>query len=158
MSGYLARLKNIHADNLANTRYPKPTEPTKGAFDGFVGSPMGHIVKINSAIQVISNWWLFDYSDVESVQFAIWPPATYAEAIKLNPTAISATPLQSPHMKTVNIDTPQALLDLMFLGGYSVSVNGDSLEVSQAHWIDEELAALITSHKVGLIKILESEL
>ncbi len=41
MSAYLARLKQIDADNFINTAYTEPTEPTKGAFDGFVGEGMG---------------------------------------------------------------------------------------------------------------------
>jgi hypothetical protein len=109
--------------------------------------------------EIISNWWLVDYADTENVQVATWPPCTHTEIMALNLNAISATPMQSPHTQAVNIDTPQALLDLMRVGGYniSISMNGGSLEVSQAQWIDEELAALITSHKAGLIKILESE-
>ena len=119
---------------------------------------MGHIVKNNSDIEVISNWWLIHFSDIKAVEAAFWPPSTHAEVMALNPKAITATPIPSPHTQTVNIDTPQALLDLMRVGGYSVSVNGDRLEVSQAQWIDAELADLITSHKAGLIKLLESEI
>ena len=103
MSGYLARLKNIHADNLANTRYPEPTEPTKGAFDGFVGSPMGHIVKNNSDIEVISNWWLIHFSDIKSVQVIIWPPCNHAEAMALNPTAINAESIPSPIDQVIDV-------------------------------------------------------
>jgi len=105
----------------------------------------------------VSNWWLVSYADIENVQLAIWPPCTHAEALAFNPTALSATPMRSPHTQTVNIDTPQALLDLMRVGGYSVSVNGDSLEVSQAQWIDDELAYLIRIYKDDLITILEKE-
>ncbi len=96
MSVYLARLKNIDTDNLAITPYPEPTEPTKGAFDGFVGSPMGHIVKNNSDIEVISNWWLIQFSDIESVQVAIWPPCNHASAFESYPHAIAAKPIPSP--------------------------------------------------------------
>lgn len=106
----------------------------------------------------VLNWWLVSYADIENVQVAIWPPSTHPEVMALNPTALSVKPMQSPHTQTVNIYTPQALLDLMRIGGYSVSVNGDSLEVSQAQCIDAELAGLITSHKIGLIKILKSEI
>lgn len=80
----------------------------------------------------VSNWWLVSYADIENVQVAIWPPSTHPEVMALNPTALSVKPMQSPHTQAVNIDTPQALLDLMRAGGYSVSVNGDLLEVSQA--------------------------
>lgn len=121
-----------------------------------VASPIKTVILASG--EPVSNWWLITFADLEPVQVAIWPPATHAEVMALNQKAISATPIQSPHTQAVNIDTPQALLDLMRLGGYSVSVNGDSLEVSQARWIDEELAGLITSHKTGLIKILESEI
>lgn len=105
----------------------------------------------------VSNWWLVSYADIENVQLAIWPPCTHAEALALNPTALSATPMQSPHTQAVNIDTPQALLDLMRVGGYGVNVNGDSLEVSQSQWIDDELAYLIRTYKDDLITILEKE-
>lgn len=164
MSAYLAKLKNIDDDNFANSPHTEPTKPTQppfttpfDGFDGFVGDPPPLILKNNSSTEGISNWWLVTLEGLEPAQVAIWPPSTYVEVLKLNPKAISATPMQSPHMQAVAIDTPQALLDLMRSGGYSLSVNGDDLHIDQAHWIDEELVGLITIHKTGLIKILESE-
>ena len=41
--------------------------------------------------------------------------------------------------------------------GFTLNLVGDMLEVKQARWIDNELADLITTHKAGLIKLLESE-
>lgn len=124
MSAYLARLKNIDADDFINTLYTeptKPTEPTKGAFDGFVGEGMGHIVKNNSDMKIknlndiskkytigeptepskahggiISNWWLISFAGLEPVQVAIWPPCNHAGAMAFNPTAIDAEPIPSP--------------------------------------------------------------
>lgn len=49
------------------------------------------------------------------------------------------------------------LLDLMRLGGYTVRLNGNRIEVTQARWIDEELAHLILQHKQGLIELLKIE-
>jgi hypothetical protein len=121
MSAYLARLKNVDANNFINNGYTEPTEPTKGGFDGFVGEGMGHIVKNNSDIEinhpnndskkctigeptkptkgyeeVISNWWLIHFVDLEPVQVAIYPSCNHAEALALNPTAIAAEPIKSP--------------------------------------------------------------
>lgn len=56
--------------------------------------------------------------------------------------------------------TPQTaseLLDAMREGGFAINLSGDSLEVGQARWVDDELVGLITQHKAGLIKILEKE-
>jgi len=104
MSAYLARLKNIHANNLANTSYTEPTEPTKGAFDGFVGSHMGHIVKNNTDIEVISNWWLIHFTDLKPVQVAMWPPCNHAEALASYPKAIAIEPIPSPIAEVMTND------------------------------------------------------
>lgn len=104
----------------------------------------------SASSEMVSNWWQIDYADTENVQVAIWPPATHAEVMALNQKAMSATPMQSPHTQALGIDTPQALLDLMRVGGYGVNVNGDSLEVSQSQWIDDELAYLIRTYKDDL--------
>ena len=56
--------------------------------------------------------------------------------------------------------TPQTaseLLDAMREAGFAINLIGDSLEVGQARWVDDELAGLIKQHKAGLIKILEKE-
>lgn len=55
------------------------------------------------------------------------------------------------------INNASDLLKAMRECEFVVKLNGDSLEVSQARWIDDELAGLITTHKAGLIKLLESE-
>lgn len=75
----------------------------KREFCRFCRFTYGHIVKNNIHIQVVSNWWLFYYADVESVKVAIWPPVTYAEAMTLNPTAIAAYPTASPINETLNV-------------------------------------------------------
>ena len=49
------------------------------------------------------------------------------------------------------------LLEAMRGCGFTLNLNGDSLEVKQARWIDDDLKHLITIHKTDLIKILESE-
>jgi hypothetical protein len=120
MSSYLARLKQIDADSFINTAYTEPTKPTKGAFDGFVGEGMGHIVKNNNDIEInninndskkftigeptkptkgyeeiVSNWWLIHFVDREPLQVAIWPPCNHKEALAMNPTAIAAEPIKS---------------------------------------------------------------
>ena len=104
MSSYLARLKNIDADNLANTPFTEPTEPTKGAFDGFVGSPMGHILKNNSEIELTSIWWLLHFVDREPMQVTIKPPCDQRIALSSHPDAIAAEPLASPIPLEVNIN------------------------------------------------------
>ena len=56
--------------------------------------------------------------------------------------------------------TPQTageLLDAMRGCGFTINLIGDSLEVRQARWVDDELVGLIKQHKAGLIKILEKE-
>jgi hypothetical protein len=53
--------------------------------------------------------------------------------------------------------TANELLDVMRNCGFTIRVVGDSLEVRQARWIDDELADLITKHKVDLINILRKE-
>ena len=45
---------------------------------------------------IISNWWLLHFADLDLVEIAIWPPATYAEVMELNPKAIEAEPILSP--------------------------------------------------------------
>ena len=55
------------------------------------------------------------------------------------------------------ITTAKELLEMMYLGSYSVGLNGDMLEVSPAFAIDDEMADLIKLHKADLIKLLESE-
>jgi hypothetical protein len=53
--------------------------------------------------------------------------------------------------------TANELLDAMRGCGFTLNLVGDMLEVKQARWIDDELAALIITHKTGLINILKSE-
>ncbi len=51
---------------------------------------------IDASGEVISNWWLIHFVDLEPVQVAIYPPCNHAEALVLNPTAIAAEPIKSP--------------------------------------------------------------
>ena len=53
--------------------------------------------------------------------------------------------------------TANELLDAMRGCGFTLNLDGDTLEVKQARWIDNELANLIRTHKAGLINILKSE-
>jgi len=53
--------------------------------------------------------------------------------------------------------TAHELLLKMYEAGFIVRVNGGSLQVMQARWIDDELAELIRTHKSELIRIIESE-
>ena len=55
------------------------------------------------------------------------------------------------------INTAEELLEIMYLGCYTIKVNNDVLEVSPAFAIDDEMADLIRLHKPNLIKILVSE-
>ena len=55
------------------------------------------------------------------------------------------------------IRTAEELFHAMRGCGFTLNLVGDSLEVKQARWIDDELAELIKIYKIGLIKILESE-
>ncbi len=54
--------------------------------------------------------------------------------------------------------TANELLVAMRGCGFTINLDGNTLEVKQARWIDDDLAALIRTHKVSLIKILESEI
>jgi hypothetical protein len=53
--------------------------------------------------------------------------------------------------------TANELLDAMRNCGFTIRVVGNSLEVRQARWIDDELEDLITKHKVDLITILREQ-
>ena len=55
------------------------------------------------------------------------------------------------------INTAKELLDAMRGCGFTLDLDGDMLEVKQARWIDDDLACLIKTYKIGLIKLLESE-
>ncbi len=43
--------------------------------------------------EVISNWWLIHFADLDPVQVAIWPPCSHADVLKSHPEAIAAEPL-----------------------------------------------------------------
>ena len=123
MSAYLARLKRIDANNLANTPYMEVSKVTKAPFGTYGTSLTGRIVKNNSDAQtihlnndykkcaigepteghkeVISNWWLLHFIDADPIQAAIYPPCNYAEALAFYPTAIAAEPIPSPIDETV---------------------------------------------------------
>ena len=49
-------------------------------------------IDLSASGEVISNWWLVHFADIENVEVAIWPPSTYEEIMALNPNAISAEP------------------------------------------------------------------
>lgn len=53
--------------------------------------------------------------------------------------------------------TANELLELIRLGGYSIVVNGESLNVSPSFSIDDEMAQLITANKPELIELLNEE-
>ncbi|MDO9206518.1 hypothetical protein [Methylotenera sp.] len=55
------------------------------------------------------------------------------------------------------INNANDLLNAMRDCEFTVNLVGDMLEVKQARWIDDELAALIKTQKIGLINILKSE-
>ena len=105
MSAYLARLKNIDADNFIIAPIANRQNRHNPPFDGFVGDPPPPILKNNSDVELISNWWLIHFSDIESVQVAIWPPCNHAGAMAFNPTAINAEPIPSPIDQTMEVIT-----------------------------------------------------
>ena len=53
--------------------------------------------------------------------------------------------------------TASELLAKMQLAGFAVRANGNDLEVTQARWIDDELADLIRQHKPALLTILKEK-
>ena len=55
------------------------------------------------------------------------------------------------------IRTASELLEMMRLGCYTIGVIDGFIEVSPAFSIDDEMADLIKTHKIGLINILKSE-
>lgn len=53
--------------------------------------------------------------------------------------------------------TAAELLRSMRNADFEVTVTGDALQVLPARWIDDELAALIRTHKTELINLLKDE-
>lgn len=53
--------------------------------------------------------------------------------------------------------TAKELLGAMRGCGFTLELNGDSLDVRQARWIDDELMSLIKQYKIELMAILEQE-
>jgi len=53
--------------------------------------------------------------------------------------------------------TAAELLQKMRNADFEVTVTGDALQVLPARWIDDELAALIRTHKTELINLLKNE-
>ena len=51
---------------------------------------------VHASGEIISNWWLIHFVDLEPVQVAIWPPCSHAEALAFNPKAIAAESIPSP--------------------------------------------------------------
>jgi hypothetical protein len=105
----------------------------------------------------LSNWWRITFAGSEPTHIAIWPPCTKAEALALNPNAISIKPMPTPIFKAIPINTAQELIDALHSCGYLLRVNADDdLVVDPKHWIDDDLSYLITKHKLELINILKS--
>ncbi|NOT14548.1 MAG: hypothetical protein HOP21_03005 [Methylotenera sp.] len=163
MSTYLARLKLIDAERiliLPSLELPKLPEvseldpqPPFGSF----GSVITGDNKPTNADDAVSNRWRITFAESASVQVAIWPPCTKAEALALNPNATSIKPMPSPALKVIQINTAQELVEAMRACGYLLHVNtDDALVVDPKHWIDDELSDLITKHKLELINILKS--
>ena len=57
----------------------------------------------------------------------------------------------------LTLKNPEWLLFHCRAGGYQFEIANESLKVSPAHSIDEEMSALIWKHKVSLIKLLKNE-
>jgi hypothetical protein len=51
---------------------------------------------IDASGEVISNWWLIHFIDIEPVQVAIWRPCNHSYVLAMNPKAIAAEPVKSP--------------------------------------------------------------
>jgi hypothetical protein len=51
---------------------------------------------IHTSDEIVSNWWLIHFVDLEPVQVAIWPPSNHSDVLAMNPTAIAAEPIKSP--------------------------------------------------------------
>lgn len=87
MSPYLAKLKAIDTKFFNNTPDIEPTKPSKAAFVGFDGSPMGHIIKINTAYELLAMTRLGGYSvtlndGVLEVKEARWIDDEMADLIR----------------------------------------------------------------------------
>ena len=54
--------------------------------------------------EVISNWWLIHFTDLDPVQVAIWPPCNNAGALASYPKAIAAEPIPSPIDENLNVE------------------------------------------------------
>lgn len=51
----------------------------------------------------------------------------------------------------------QTMLEHMRLGGFVVETDGESLFVTEARWIDDDMMDLLKIHKAELIGLLENE-
>lgn len=153
------RLKNYNNTTAIHATYATPDELNAHQIARIARVQVASPIKTGNQAgdEVISNWWLLHYADRESNQVAIWPPCAHAEALALNPKAIAAEPIPSAIPKHKPIASAIELLDTMREAGFTISVNGNDLEIKQSRWIDDELANLITKHKIELIKLLESE-
>lgn len=98
---YLARLKQLESGEIFhNTPKPEPTKPTKGAFDGFVGSIPGAYENIhteNDADETRNqeeHWcWLVHFADREPVEVYCNPDADLANIMQTYPDALAAEPI-----------------------------------------------------------------
>ena len=51
---------------------------------------------LSASDELISNWWLIHFIDLEPLEVAIWPPCNHTTAIQSYPNAIAAIPIPSP--------------------------------------------------------------
>lgn len=58
---------------------------------------------IHASGEVISNWWLIHFVDLDPVQVAIWPPCNHDSAMAFNPQAIAAEPIPSQVDETMEV-------------------------------------------------------
>ena len=133
MSTYLARLKLIDAEKtliLPSLELPKLPEVSEldpqPPFGSFGSAIAGNNKPTSADDDSVSNRWRITFAGSANVQAAIWPPATHAEVMALNPNATSIKPMPAPILKVTSINTAQELLDAMRGCGYSLHVNTDN--------------------------------
>lgn len=150
MSAYLARLKQL--EDGKNSHYvpdSEPTKPTKGAFDGFVGTGTGHIEKKIDADSIATPgpsesataWrWLLHYPG-HDVEVSTSPESTRAEILRDFPGAIAAEPIpDTPKRKPTEAEAKE--LRALVAAIYAADTDGDRAEALAAALADPDGALL----------------
>lgn len=92
------RLKKYSDTNAINATYATP-DPSNTLE---VARVAGVQVAAPAQSEVISNWWLLHFVDLDPVKVAIWPPCNYAGVLEPHPDVIAAEPLPPQVLDVAN--------------------------------------------------------